>query len=231
MMSDHGQNLGEENMWSMMNLLETSLRVPVLLRAPPPLLPQGVVYDGLVELIDVYPTIVSLAGLVPPPDLPGTDLSPLLRHGLADTSSPPPPTPEAKPRALSEITRCYDCRMAYKFSNDPTQCRRDRTADHSYPVPCCTTPRAEFEFIGLSMRTNSWRYTRYCRWDGQRLRPEFTNCLDEALFDHRNDTERYEVDDFEHVNHAGEDAYAAVEASLRSELMAAFRHAYSAEGK
>jgi hypothetical protein len=26
--ADHGQNLGELNMWSMMNLLETSLRVP-----------------------------------------------------------------------------------------------------------------------------------------------------------------------------------------------------------
>ena len=30
--ADHGQNVGEHNMWSMMNLLETSLRVPLVVR-------------------------------------------------------------------------------------------------------------------------------------------------------------------------------------------------------
>jgi arylsulfatase A-like enzyme len=33
--ADHGQNLGELNMWSMMNLLETSLRVPLMIRPAP----------------------------------------------------------------------------------------------------------------------------------------------------------------------------------------------------
>jgi arylsulfatase A-like enzyme len=33
--ADHAQNLGEANMWSMMNLLETSLRVPLLIRPAP----------------------------------------------------------------------------------------------------------------------------------------------------------------------------------------------------
>ena len=33
--ADHAQNLGEANMWSMMNLLETSLRVPLMIRPAP----------------------------------------------------------------------------------------------------------------------------------------------------------------------------------------------------
>ena len=33
--ADHGQNVGEHNMWSMMNLLETSLRVPLIVRPAP----------------------------------------------------------------------------------------------------------------------------------------------------------------------------------------------------
>jgi iduronate 2-sulfatase len=85
-MADHGQNLGELNLWSMMNLLDVSTQVPLLIHTPS--LPiQAPIYAAPVELVDVFPTLASLAGLPPPPpwfSLDGVDLSPAL---------PPLPTP------------------------------------------------------------------------------------------------------------------------------------------
>ncbi len=56
---------------------EIDTRVPLLIRAP------GIspgVCPGLVESVDIYPTLCDLAGLPPPSNLEGTSLTPLLRH-------------------------------------------------------------------------------------------------------------------------------------------------------
>ena len=202
-------------MWSMMNNLETSLRVPLILRAPS--LPRGASYAGLVELIDLYPTVAGLAGLRPPADLPGTDLAPSLRGGATGAA--------AKPYALGQITRCTNCTLAYLHAagDYARSCRFDRAADRGLPVPCCTTPRSQFDAMGLSMRTAEWRYTTWCGWDGAQLRPKWHNCSAPELFDHRNDTSPYDVDGpFEHVNLAGQPALRDVEQRLRAQLMRAF---------
>ena len=67
--ADHGQNLGEFDMWSMMNLMDTSLRVPLIVRpagqwanhTSHPSAPLSV-YPHPVELVDMYPTTIRLAG-------------------------------------------------------------------------------------------------------------------------------------------------------------------------
>lgn len=73
--SDHGQHLGEHGgLWAKLTLFEESLRVPLLVAGP------GVPAASspcAVELLDLYPTLAGLAGLVPPPGLEGRDLSPL----------------------------------------------------------------------------------------------------------------------------------------------------------
>ena len=54
------------------------------------------VSTSLVESVDLYPTIASVAGLPPPPDLDGTDLSPVLKDPTAVISN----------AAFSEYPRC-----------------------------------------------------------------------------------------------------------------------------
>ena len=108
--ADHGQNLGEENMWSMMNLLETSLRVPLMIRPAKSIKaraksqpPTRRLYTHPVELLDLYPTLVGLAGLPTVPagwNLPGTDLSIAM---LTNTVVKP------ENAAFGQITRCYNC--------------------------------------------------------------------------------------------------------------------------
>jgi len=64
--ADHGQNLGEFDMWSMMNLMDTSLRVPLIIRPAHRSLTSKIgssnVYPHPVELVDLYPTLIRLAG-------------------------------------------------------------------------------------------------------------------------------------------------------------------------
>jgi uncharacterized sulfatase len=83
--SDNGFHLGEHGLWSKMTLLEESLRVPMIIRAP------GIapgVSDRVVELLDIYPTVLDLAGLPPAPEVEGRSLVPLLRKPDRDWPHP-----------------------------------------------------------------------------------------------------------------------------------------------
>ena len=60
---DHGYHLGERDWWNKNTLFDRSCRAPLIIAAP------GVspgVARGLVEFVDLYPTIAEFAGLKPP---------------------------------------------------------------------------------------------------------------------------------------------------------------------
>jgi iduronate 2-sulfatase len=81
--SDHGYNLGEHHCWQKLSLFDDSTRVPLLISAPGFERSAGKSTTGIVELIDLYPTIADLAGLAgtAPRNLQGTSLRPLLEDG------------------------------------------------------------------------------------------------------------------------------------------------------
>lgn len=69
MVSDHGFNLGEHNFWTKHTMLETSLRIPMIVAGPS--IAKNQKTDALVELIDVFPTITDITYLTPPAQIEG----------------------------------------------------------------------------------------------------------------------------------------------------------------
>ena len=77
--SDHGYHLGEHFLWGKVTLFDIGTRVPFLVRVPG-LTKGGTESEAMVELVDIYPTLVDVAGLEPPAGLQGVSLRPLLNH-------------------------------------------------------------------------------------------------------------------------------------------------------
>ena len=77
---DHGYQLGEHGLWAKQTLFEGASHVPLIVAAP------GVkpgVCTGLVEQVDIFPTIAGLAGLKVPATVQGRTLEPLLQDPAA----------------------------------------------------------------------------------------------------------------------------------------------------
>jgi arylsulfatase A-like enzyme len=75
---DNGFHLGEHGgLLRKDTLFEEALRVPHVVAAPG-LVPEGAVARGPAEVLDVYPTVVELAGLPPVAGLDGRSLAPVL---------------------------------------------------------------------------------------------------------------------------------------------------------
>lgn len=75
--SDHGYHLGEHCLWGKVTLFEECARVPMIVRVPGRT-PVGSKTDGLVELVDIYPTLIDLCDIDAPHKLQGQSFVPLL---------------------------------------------------------------------------------------------------------------------------------------------------------
>lgn len=75
---DHGYQLGEHGTWNKRTSWEVAARVPLMISVPGQM-HAGEKTDALVELLDMYPTLVQLCRLDPPAGLEGKSFVPLLR--------------------------------------------------------------------------------------------------------------------------------------------------------
>lgn len=84
--SDHGFHLGEKEHFGKTTLWERATRVPFIVAGPG--VQKGVECARPVSLLDVYPTMLAVAGLPARSDLAGRDLRPLLRDPKAEWKPP-----------------------------------------------------------------------------------------------------------------------------------------------
>lgn len=84
---DHGWHLGEKDHWQKFTLWERSCRAPLIVRTP------GMKTGGqdcrrVVELLDLYPTLIDYCGLPAKKELEGASLRPLLENPRAPWTRP-----------------------------------------------------------------------------------------------------------------------------------------------
>ncbi len=83
--SDHGMHMGEKDNIEKFTLWERSTRVPLIISVPG-LTKAGTKCDQPVSLMDLYPTLVDLAGFDAPSHLDGQSLVPQIRNPEKETS-------------------------------------------------------------------------------------------------------------------------------------------------
>lgn len=94
-MGDHGYHLGEHGWWNKVTVFELGARTPMIAWVPGTG-GMGEDSDAVVELLDLYPTLIDYCGVDAPHHLTGKSLRPLLEGSDADTS------PQA---AYTQVTR------------------------------------------------------------------------------------------------------------------------------
>ena len=90
---DHGYKLGDYGLWCKHTNLELDTRVPLIVSAPG--LPRGERSQALVEIVDIFPTVVGLTGGEEPDSCDGQSLEPVLSD----------PSKAFRPFALSQYPR------------------------------------------------------------------------------------------------------------------------------
>jgi arylsulfatase A-like enzyme len=138
----------------------------------------------------------------------GPDIRNSTPGGAPPTRAQPPPS-GWKRAVFSQYPRCPGYR-------DPR------------PLPdaftCSQTRPEDFAVMGLSIRTDAWRYTRWMAWDGDALAPVWDAVLGEELYGHAGDDGR-DLDAFENENYAGAKFAQLVQEDLVDRLRAGWRAA------
>ncbi|HEV7406190.1 MAG TPA: sulfatase, partial [Chthoniobacteraceae bacterium] len=123
-LGDNGYQFGEKNTWSKGRLWEGSAHVPLVMAGPG--IVQGQTVTRPVSLLDLYPTLLQLAGLPPKPELEGLSLVPLLKNPAEPWERPALTTHGFKNHALRSerwryIRYADGSEELYDHENDPLE--------------------------------------------------------------------------------------------------------------
>ena len=192
---------------------ELATHVPLLIRVPWKPRTAGVhATSTRAELVDLYRTLVGLAGLKASDiqsDVDGVDLSPVFDD----------PSVELKQYAFSQYSRCPGGR------NWPTP-YDDPDAQYAWFMNCCEpVPAQNISAMGYTVRSREWRFTMWFKWDGAECEALWDAPLagSDELYSHAGHTDPGDFDTYENENVVNDPANAGVVKELTAVLLANFR--------
>jgi arylsulfatase A-like enzyme len=137
---DHGWHLGDHGLWSKHTVLEQATRSPLIFRWPQsPNASRS--FTTPVEFLDVFPTLVEMAGIDPPPGLDGRSLVPLF---VGSPAFPPLPARSQFQRTVGNNEPC----MGYSIRTDRyrwTEWRKTNFAANDYSGPVVATELYDYQ--------------------------------------------------------------------------------------
>lgn len=83
LVTDHGFHIGDLNNWGKTTMFEASLHIPMIISAPQ-MAKRNIKTDGLVEILDMYPTVIELSGHQVPEYMEGVSMVPLMKNPERD---------------------------------------------------------------------------------------------------------------------------------------------------
>lgn len=180
--SDHGWSLGEHALWAKYSNFEVGLKVPLLIKLPGQR--RGVVKSNIVELVDLFPTVVDLLGLEQVKSCNGVSytlctegksLTPLLSSSTARTLI------SSYGSSSSTGQGSYNpfARMEMAFSQYP------RPGLYPTMQPNSDRPKlAQIQIMGYSVRLQRFRYTMWVPFNASDFIPDWRVLHAEELYDH-----------------------------------------------
>jgi arylsulfatase A-like enzyme len=167
--SDHGESLYEHGLIEKHNMLEPSVRVPMVARLPGRL-PAGAVHDAPASLVDLVPTLCELAGLRAEPGVEGESLMRIV-EGRADPGrlvySEFHSTGNATwPEDFTPVRMVLDSHYKYVYTHAVIDQLYDRSADpredHNLALDPAHEPRlSRMRLLALA----DWELDEYPRLD------------------------------------------------------------------
>ena len=205
---DHGWHLGEYGIWGKATNYEIGTRVPLIV-SPPGGRPQPAASDALVELVDMYPTLVEMAGLPMPDHLEGRSFAPLIdqpSRAWKTAAFSQFPCPSLREWAAMPLSQG----MRETFFGPLIEDVEDQLAKES---PRYSRELYENHVMGYTMRTDRYRLVL---WVDDRARTQEPIAVE--LYDHQTDLD-------ENLNLADEPERAGLVRELTDRLWGGWRAA------
>lgn len=153
--SDHSWSLGEHGEWSKYSNYEVALKVPLSIYDPEMPLKNTKKIETLAELIDLFPTIASLAGL---PEVPKCQKA----VDCEDESIACTEGKNLHPRMITSMSNSDD---EAAYSQYP------RPGPNPSKSPDSDQPKLrEIKIMGYSIRTRQFRYTAWIKFNSRKFK-------------------------------------------------------------
>jgi iduronate 2-sulfatase len=159
-LGDHGFHIGEHNIWGKYDNFEISARAPLIIKAPCLKLESGIVYGDVIELLDLFPTLVELAGLPPIPTCPWKS---------------------------SHVKTCTEGQSLIPLIQGNARFDSTEHGIAFWQYPRMLLP-GEYT-MGYTVCTKQYRYTEWVRYDYITLAPDWSIMPAVELYDHYSDPE------------------------------------------